>query len=348
MKQPPLSCEGVLSEELAENYIPVPVFVRSLRGVCPVKMWPRCLWALLPLFGPVHGVFQKLYCSMSTSCECDFKPDLRGLEWDLFRNLFGQHLAQEAVSQEVSAFVQLKSPERPLVLSLHGGSGTGKTLLSFMLVSHLYASGLSSPHVHTFIPTLHFPQASRVQHYRRALKDWVQGNLTACARSVFVFDEMENMPPGLIDVLEPFLGPSHVVYSTNYRKAIYIFISTVGEKAISAVALKARRDCRDREEIRLSELQEAIAQETFNSSNSGLSSSPLLSEGLISVIVPFLPLSRVHVERCAQAQLAQRNLGHRSDVVQSVGGAVTYSPEHGHYFSTTGCKTVPAKINLHL
>lgn len=56
------------------------------------------------------------------------------------------------------------------------------------------------------------------------LKSWVQGNLTECARSVFLFDEMEKMPPGLIDVLEPFLGPSHIVFRTNYRKAIYVFI----------------------------------------------------------------------------------------------------------------------------
>lgn len=59
------------------------------------------------------------------------------------------------------------------------------------------------------------------------LKHWVQGNLTACARSVFIFDEMEKMPPGVIDVLEPFLGPSHVVFQTNYRKAIYVFITYV-------------------------------------------------------------------------------------------------------------------------
>ena len=59
---------------------------------------------------------------------------------------------------------------------------------------------------------------------QKDLKLWVQGNLTECARSIFLFDEMEKMPSGLIDVLEPFLGPSHVVFRTNYRKAIYIFI----------------------------------------------------------------------------------------------------------------------------
>lgn len=65
-----------------------------------------------------------------------------------------------------------------------------------------------------------FPSAGSQEE----LKSWVQGNLTECARSVFLFDEMEKLPPGLIDVLEPFLGPSHVVFRTNYRKAIYVFI----------------------------------------------------------------------------------------------------------------------------
>lgn len=59
------------------------------------------------------------------------------------------------------------------------------------------------------------------------LKQWIESNLTTCARSIFIFDEMERMPPGLIDVIEPFLGPSHVVYQTNYRKAIYVFIRQV-------------------------------------------------------------------------------------------------------------------------
>ncbi|CAL1615067.1 unnamed protein product [Knipowitschia caucasica] len=311
-------------------------------------MWSRCLWTLLPLFVPVHGVFKKLYCSLSESCECDFKPDIRGLEWDLYKNVFGQHLAQEAVSQEVSTFLQTKSPDRPLVLSLHGASGTGKTLVSSMLGSHLYGSGMNSPFVHQFIPTLHFPQAQHVDKYRRALKDWVQGNLTECARSVFLFDEMEKMPPGLIDVLEPFLGPFHVVYSTNYRKAIYVFISTVGEEVISKAVLAARRSDRDRDEIRLNELQEAIAHEAFNSTDSGFSGSRVVSQGLVTVFVPFLPLTRAHVERCVRAQLCQRGHCGRSDVVQAVGGALSYSPKHGQYFSTTGCKAVPAKIDLHL
>ena len=48
--------------------------------------------------------------------------------------------------------------------------------------------------------------------------------MTKCGRSAFLFDEMDKMHPGLIDVIIPFLGPSWVVFGTNYRKAIFIFI----------------------------------------------------------------------------------------------------------------------------
>ncbi|XP_068594969.1 prosalusin [Brachionichthys hirsutus] len=303
---------------------------------------------LLHCYNPVYGVFQKLYCTISDSCDCDFEPDLRDLEWDLYKNLYGQHLAQDIISEEVAKFLQNKSPERPLVLSFHGSSGTGKTLVSSMLGSHLYGSGMSSPYIHQFVPTLHFPSPDRVEEYREELKNWIQSNLTQCARSVFLFDEMEKMAPGLVDILEPFLGSSHVVFRTNYRKAIYIFISTTGEEVINKLALDNRRAGRDREEIKMVDLQEAIAQTTYNSNTSGFFHSRIIQQELITRYVPFLPLSRRHVERCVQSQLCLRGSCNRSDVVEAVVDDMIYNPEPGQYFSSTGCKAVPAKINLFL
>lgn len=88
------------------------------------------------------------------------------LEWDLYKNVFGQHLVQDIVSEEVAKFLQNKSPDQPLVLSFHGSSGTGKTLVSSMLGNHLYGSAMSSPFVHQFVPTLHFPSLKRVKRYK--------------------------------------------------------------------------------------------------------------------------------------------------------------------------------------
>ncbi|XP_076007164.1 prosalusin [Genypterus blacodes] len=297
---------------------------------------------------PVSCVFQKFYCAVSESCECDFKPNIKDLEWDLYKNLYGQHLAQDIVSEEVASFLQNKSPDHPLVLSFHGSSGTGKTLVSSMLGNHLYGSAMSSPYVHQFVPTLHFPLVERLEEYREELKRWVRENLTECARSVFIFDEMERMPPGLIDVLEPFLGPAHVVFGTNYRKAIYIFISTTGEGVINKLALDYRQAGRDREEISPTDLQDAIAEQVYNSSKSGFYHSSIIQQKLVTRFVPFLPLCRRHVERCAHMQLCQRGCCSCGDVVKAVGEDMIYMPAQGQYFSTTGCKAIPAKINLFL
>ncbi|KAI9543818.1 hypothetical protein NQZ68_008866 [Dissostichus eleginoides] len=158
---------------------------------------------------------------------------------------------------------------------------------------------------------------------------------------------MEKMPPGLIDVLEPFLGPSHVVFRTNYRKAIYVFIGTTGEEVINRVALENRQAGKEREDIQLDHLQEAIAQAVYNSTTSGFFQSSVIQQKLIS-FVPFLPLSRRHVERCVRSQLCQRGSCGRTDVVEAVGGDMLYTPAQGQYFSTTGCKAVPAKINFFL
>uniref|UniRef100_A0A3Q1JH91 Torsin family 2 member A n=1 Tax=Anabas testudineus TaxID=64144 RepID=A0A3Q1JH91_ANATE len=305
-----------------------------------------CILFVLFLFiyHPVCGVFQKLYCSLSESCECDFKPNIKDLEWDLYKNVYGQHLAQDIVSEEVSKFLNNKSPDRPLVLSFHGSSGTGKTLVSSMLGNHLYGSAMSSPYIHQFFVRTKHPSLC----LQEELKNWVQGNLTECARSVFIFDEMEKMPSGLVDVLEPFLGPSHVVFRTNYRKAIYIFISTTGEEVINKVTLENRQAGQDREEIKSADLQEAIAQTAYSNSTSGFFLSSIIPQKLITRFVPFLPLSRRHVERCVHSELCQRGSCGRSDVVEAVGGDMIYTPVQGQYFSTTGCKAVPAKINFFL
>nr|XP_048288102.1 prosalusin isoform X3 [Myodes glareolus] len=201
-----------------------------------------------------------LYCSFSSFCECDFRPDLPGLECDLAQHLAGQHLAKAVVGKALKAFIQNPAPSKPLVLSLHGWTGTGKSYVSSLLAQYLFQGGLRSPHVHHFSPIIHFPHPSHTEQYKKELKSWVQGNLTACGRSLFLFDEVDKLPPGLIEVLQPFLGPSWVVYGTNYRKAIFIFISNTGGEQINQVALEAWRSRRDREEISLQDLEPAVSR----------------------------------------------------------------------------------------
>lgn len=80
----------------------------------------------------------------------------------------------------------------------------------------------------------------------------------------------------------------------------------------------------------------------------GFYRSKIISEKRITHFVPFLPLCRRHVERCAQRELCQRGECQRRDVAVAVGGAMSYTPQDGQHFSSTGCKLVPAKVNLFL
>lgn len=159
------------------------------QGVCTrgIKVWiwflSYCVWPnthFLPFLLCFYCslFFALILCSKKVGTECGrwrkitvvFISWQEDLEWDLYKNVYGQHLAQEIVSEEVAKFLQNENPNRPLVLSFHGSSGTGKTLVSSMLGNHLYGSAMSSPYVHQFIPTLHFPSPDRVKEYRVSLR----------------------------------------------------------------------------------------------------------------------------------------------------------------------------------
>ncbi|EFB15678.1 hypothetical protein PANDA_004446, partial [Ailuropoda melanoleuca] len=309
--------------------------------------------SLLGLLGLVSAAaaawdLTSLHCHFGTFCECDFQPDFQGLECDLAQHLAGQHLARALVVKALKAFVQDPAPTKPLVLSLHGWTGTGKSYVSSLIAHYLFRGGLRSPHVHHFSPVIHFPHASHMERYKKDLKSWVQGNLTACSRSLFLFDEMDKLDPGLMEVLQPFLGSSWVVFGTNYRKAIFMFISNTGGEQINQVALEAWRSRRDREEIRLQELEPVISQALLDNPHHGFWRSGIMEEHLLDVVVPFLPLQRHHVRHCVLNELAQLGLEPREEVVQAVLDSTTFFPEEEQLFSSNGCKTVASRIAFFL
>ena len=56
------------------------------------------------------------------------------------------------------------------------------------------------------------------------LQQWIKGNVTNCPRSMFIFDEMEKMEPGLIDSIKPYLDNYEKLDGFSYRQAIFIFL----------------------------------------------------------------------------------------------------------------------------
>lgn len=66
----------------------------------------------------------------------------------------------------MSGFLNNPKPKKPLTLSLHGWTGTGKNFASKIIAENIYEGGLNSDYVHLFVATLHFPHASNITLYK--------------------------------------------------------------------------------------------------------------------------------------------------------------------------------------
>ncbi|KFQ39263.1 Torsin-1B, partial [Mesitornis unicolor] len=269
------------------------------------------------------------------------------LKVQLNAKLFGQHLAKDVVLKAVMGFINNPSPKKPLTLSLHGWAGTGKNFLSQILAENVHRAGLRSKFVHLFLATLHFPHHDQLKLYKEQLQNWIRGNVSACPHSVFIFDEMDKMHPGLIDAIKPFLDYYEHVDGVSYRQAIFIFLSNAGGDLINKAALDFWTSGKLREEIQLKDLEPMLSVGVFNNKNSGLWHSSLIDRNLIDYFVPFLPLEHKHVKMCIRAEMRARGYAVDEKIVQAVADEMTFFPKEQKIYSDKGCKTVQAKLDIH-
>uniref|UniRef100_A0A8C5RT42 Torsin n=1 Tax=Laticauda laticaudata TaxID=8630 RepID=A0A8C5RT42_LATLA len=290
----------------------------------------------------------RFYCGFVECClPDDHRLDPAALQQSLDQRLFGQHLAQEITLKALTGFIQNPNTKKPLALSLHGWAGTGKNFISQIIADNLYPAGLKSKFVHLFLSTLHFPHEHLVPHYKDQLQKWIQGNVSACAKSVFIFDEMDKLHPGLIDAIKPFLDYYEQIDGVSYRRAIFIFLSNAGGDLITRVALEFWRSGREREEIQLKDLEAVLSLGVFNNRNSGLWHSSLIDRNLIDYFVPFLPLEYKHVKMCIRAEMKSRGNVIDEEIVEKVAEEMTFFPKEEKIYSDKGCKTVQTKLDFY-
>ncbi|XP_071322750.1 torsin-1A-like isoform X2 [Trachinotus anak] len=267
---------------------------------------------LVNTFDPITvtvGVISNLWQLFNTHERCDsewISFNAEGLRADLESKLFGQHIASRVILKAVNGFMSDDNPQKPLVLSLHGRSGTGKN----------------------------FSQ----------LQQWIKGNATNCERSMFIFDEMDEMNPGLIDSIKSFLNHYKKLDGVSYRKAIFIFLSNAGGEVITETALDFWKEGRNRDEIKLIDLETSLSASAFNDINSGFWHSRLIDDNLVDFFIPFLPLEYRHVVQCAMAEMKAKGLEPDQDVAAELAKDLIYFPKSERVFSVQGCKTIEKRL----
>uniref|UniRef100_A0A8C8B1R4 Torsin-1A n=1 Tax=Otus sunia TaxID=257818 RepID=A0A8C8B1R4_9STRI len=108
-----------------------------------------------------------LKCSLLECCSMKDTLNISVIKMDLDRKVFGQHLAIQIVLRALSANMHSKRPRKPLVMSFHGWTGTGKSFVSNIIAENLYQLNIPRRRfVHHFSTVLHFPHLSHVHLYK--------------------------------------------------------------------------------------------------------------------------------------------------------------------------------------
>ncbi|KAG7320884.1 hypothetical protein KOW79_015299 [Hemibagrus wyckioides] len=293
--------------------------------------------------------FPDVLCNYQECCRPEWiSYNKTGLESDLQSKLFGQHVASRVILKAVTDFMNNENPKKPLVLSLHGWSGTGKNFVSQIIAENIYQRGMKSRFVHLFSNTIHFPHEAELKLYKSQLQQWIKGNVSACPRSMFIFDVMDKMHPGLIDSIKPYLDVHETLNGVSYRKAIFIFLSNAGGKEIMEVMLDFWKIGWDREKIELRHLKKALALTIFNNKNSGFWHTSLIDENLVDFIVPFLPLELKHVVQCGRADMISRGLKPNEEALEQMARDMTDFPHDERVFAERGCKVISSRLNYYI
>ncbi|XP_075691261.1 torsin-1A-like [Rhinoderma darwinii] len=328
-----------------------------------MKLLRAALWLLLPVISRgepisitvgtvsiITGIisYYGLHNYFTSSGRKEGSVNVTALELDFDDNVFGQHLAKQVILKAVPRFLNHENPKKPLALSLHGLTGTGKNYVSQILINNIYSEHMRQKCVRTIVATLHFPHANQVQNYKDQLQAMVKNSVKGCERSIFIFDEIDKMHPGLIDAIKPFLDYYDLIDGVSYRKAIFIFLSNAGGEKITELSLKFWRAGRDREEIKLSDVEKDVYLSAFNKKDSGYWHSSLIDKNLIDVFVPFFPMEFQHVKMCVKAEFKRRGLVADEETTNAIAKDMTYYPSGEKVYSVKGCKTVSTKLDLFL
>jgi torsin-1 len=234
-------------------------------------------------------------------------------------------------------------PSKPLVISFHGTPGTGKNYVADFIAKSLYKNGLKSKYVHKFYGRLEFPEAGKAQVYGRQLRDKIINAVSKCEQSLFIFDEVDKMPPGVFDTITALFDHHSSIGGLDFRRSIFLFLTNAaGVEIAEKLVTLSTKDGMFREETKLSDF-ERICELGAYSIKGGLENSGTIEAGVIDHFIPFLPLERRHVEKCIIAMFGKMRVIPKEEQVAEVMKTVTFAD---NTFANSGCKRLDKKVGL--
>jgi len=343
-------------------------YVNNSKAIEPVSTGVAIGGAIIG--SALYSGWDQMKCKWENDC-CSppsIKHNVSQFEELFDKYVYGQHLARDIVTKALRSHLRKldpsnsNNPKKALVMSFHGWTGGGKNYVAKFLADSLFAKGIKSKNVHLFVSTLHFPIEEKADLYKSNLVNWIRGNVSSCEQSLFIFDEMDKMPLGMVDGLKAFIDHHESVSGIDFRRCIFVFLSNTGGREITDIAYQFWKEGKTRESISYVDLENLIRNGAFNEKG-GLHKSNVVERHLVDFYVPFLPLERIHVKQCIEFQIqkavneALTGEEYSKHKIQEIKSAMnkkvdtllaemTFGPGASNLYSTTGCKRVGPKVDL--
>lgn len=296
-------------------------------------------------FSPFSTLADLTYCQYYECCGPNWiYTNITALSQKIQSKLYGQPLVSKILIKHFSARMAM-TPPKALSLSFHGGTGTGKTLVSKMIAESIFKRGMGSKYVHLISSTKDIAYKRTLIQYKNALKERIENGVKQCPQSLFIFDEIDKTLPGVLDIVTPYIDYLDHLDGIDYRYSIFIFLSNTGGVDILKQSLAHTN-------IGLKEMERIISKSALKTKGSGFYDSAIISKHLITSFVPFNPLEKKHVRECIKDVLltryfkefnARKNIP--EELVIKIAAELNYFPEDTGLFSMTGCKRVPEKVD---
>lgn len=269
--------------------------------------------------------------------------------------VYGQPLITQPIYKSIRAHMLDENPQRPLVMYFSGWTGTGKTHVARLIASSLYSQGMGSKFVKYISSSYHFPvkidqsNHSEITYHRQQLREMIKSTVSQCERSLIILDELDKLPPGVIDCLQPMLDYLDDVDGVRYNKAIFIFLSNTGADKLNSLTYKMFEQGKERKDLTSKDIEEILIKESYNEQG-GLRQSSLIKRYSIGVFVPFLPLERQHIKLCILNEIEAQNViaDNEEKLIEEIADELTYFPDDTRLYSKSGCKGVHDKVVNHV
>lgn len=291
----------------------------------------------------LYRVCLQVYNAIENLDDHVLKYDLDGLEKMLRREVFGQQGAVEGLLSHLKEYLSTYVHNKPLVVSVHGPSGVGKSHLGRLLAGH-FRSVVGEALVLQYYVLHHCPQEADALQCARDLCTLISEMVERAEEEekipLFIFDEVEHMHSEILDALRQLVATKQ---SNEYLNAIYLFLSNLGHGHITkhvlqnSSSISMAMTASGRPSHMVKELT-LIIRNTLEKFHSLWADADILLMGL---------LDKSHVMECFLEEMTREGFYPDHTNIERLAGEIEYYPTiGGHEYSQTGCKQVVAKVNM--